>query len=217
MSTVAVFANAVAQLALNAKKVADELLEHLLPLSNSRHDLDLDVRHQMGGILKEGLYPSGQKRLPYGSQVMGDVSEGLGMARTDLHRMVKFHREFPTLAAFKAKHPGVTTWDGVKKVLATTGKAKANSSKRLPTDPALAIWKQIDKQKDALLASFALVPKGSKKEYAEERLPQFQAVSEKFKELLSTCSTDTQNSPVSEPSPKEGDTQQESVLPSSAQ
>jgi len=199
-----------AQQGRDAQTVADQLLRRMLPLWLSRHGLDLSVRHQMGMILKEGLYSSDKKRLPYGGQVMKHVSKALGMSQPDLHRMVKFSREFLTLADFKGKHPSVTTWDGVKKVLTTTGKAKATSSKSHPTDPALAIWDKIDKQRDALMATLALVPQDSKQEYAQERQPKFQAVVEKFQKLLPNSSTVTQNSPVTEPSAEEGTTQLES-------
>jgi hypothetical protein len=199
-----------AQQGRDAQTVADQLLGRMLPLWLSRQSLDLNVRHQMGTILKEGLYPPDQKRLPYGGQVMKHVSKALEMSQPNLHQMVKFSREFLTLADFKAKHPSVTTWDGVKKVLATTSKAKATSSKSHPTDPALAIWTKFDKQRDAIMDTLASVPQGSKQEYAQERQSRVQAIVEEFQKLLSNNSTVTQNSSVTVPSTEEVTTQLES-------
>jgi len=167
-----------------AQQVAEQLLGRMKPLWLKRHGLDMEVRIQMGRMLVERLY-SGQERLPYGSQVMKRVSTGLGISPPDLHRMVKFAREFKDLTTFKAQHPGVTSWDGVKKVLATMNPAKAGSSKGAPQDPTKAIWKRIDKKLTALKADLASVPQGTKKEDAEKRQSEFEAVKEKFNTLLS--------------------------------
>jgi len=178
----------------DAQQVAELLLGRLQPLWLQRHGLDMEVRFQMGKMLWEGLYPSGQDRLPYGSQVMNTVSQRLGICRPDLHRLVKLAREYKDLAAFQAQHPDVTTWDGVKKLLAQTKPAQAGSSKRKPKDPTKAIWQQIDKSLAALKTHLTSLPQGAKKEDAEKRQPEFQAVREKFDALLSNGTTVTSDS-----------------------
>jgi len=175
----------------DAQQLADQLLGRMKPLWLQRHGLDMEVRFKMGRMLFGGLYPSGQERLPYGGQVMKQVSKGLGISPPDLHRMVKFAREFKDLATFQAQHPGVTSWDGVKKVLATMNPAKAGPSKRSPQDPTKTIWKQIDKTLTALKTHLSSVPQGTKREDAEKRQSEFEAVKEKFNTLLSTGTTVT--------------------------
>jgi len=166
------------------QQVAEQLLGRLQPLWLSRQGLDMDVRFQMGRMLWEGLYPSGQDRLPYGSQVMQTVSQRLGICRPDLHRMVKLAREYTDLAAFQAQHPGVTTWDGVKKALAQTKPAQAGSPKRKPTDPAKVVWRRIDKGLKALKQDLASVPHSTKPQDAAKRESAFQSVGAAFQKLL---------------------------------
>jgi hypothetical protein len=168
-----------------AQTMVDQLLGRLQPLWLDRHGLDLEVRFQTGRALLEGLYPSGKERLPYGTQVMNEVGKVLAISRPDLHRMVKFAREFKDLATFQAQHPGVTTWDGVKKVLAANKPVQAGSSTRKPPHPSLSVWKQIDKTLEALKAKLASMPQGSKQEDAAKRLSEFQAIREEFNKLLS--------------------------------
>lgn len=186
--------NLAVQQEKDAQTVAEQLLGRLQPLWLQRHGLDMEVRFQMGRMLWEGLYPSGQDRLPYGSQVMNTLSQRLGVCRPDLHRMVKLAREYKDLTTFQAQHPDVTTWDGVKKLLAHTKPAQASSSKRKPKDPTKAIWKQIDKGLAALKTHLASMPQGAKKEDAEKRQPEFQAIREKFNKLLSNGATVTSDS-----------------------
>jgi hypothetical protein len=168
-----------------AQKLADQLVGLLLPLWLKRHRLDLEVRFETGRALLEGLYPSGKERLPYGGQVMNDVGKALALSPPDLHRMVKFAREFKDLATFQAQHPGVTSWDRVKKILAGNKPVQAGSSKRKPIHPSKLFWKQFDKGLATLKAKLASVPAGSKKEDAEKRMSEFQAVQEQFSKLLS--------------------------------
>jgi hypothetical protein len=166
------------------QQVAEQLLGRIQPLWLKRHGLDMEVRFQMGKMLWEGLYPSGQDRLPYGSQVMNTVSQRLGICRPDIHRMVKLVRVYKDLATFQAQHLDVTTWDGVKKLLAQKP-VKAGPSKRKPADPSKTIWKQIDKGLAALKTHLTSMPNSAKKEDAEKRKPEFQAVREEFNKLLS--------------------------------
>lgn len=178
----------------DAQQLTERLLGQLQPLWLQRQGLDMEVRFQMGRMLWEGLYPSGQDRLPYGSQVMNTVSQRLGICRPDLHRMVKLAREYKDLAAFKAQHPGVTTWDGVKKVLAAKKPAQADSTQCKPTDPSKAIWRRIDKKLFALKADLVSVPHGTKQEHVEQRQAEFQAVREEFEKLLLNGTTVTSDS-----------------------
>jgi len=206
------------QLMQHAQAMTDQLLRRMQPLWLSRHGLDMEVRFKMGRMLWEGLYPSGQDRLPYGSQVMNDVSRGLGICRPDLHRMVKLAREFKDLAAFRAQHPDVTNWDGVKKVLAKMGKANADSSNQSPIDPARVFLKNTHRTLDTLLTNSEKVPSGINPDDGAKCLRKAEAVVEKLRKLLSTDSIATHdNSPTSDPSNKEGDTQLESVELSTAQ
>jgi hypothetical protein len=168
-----------------AQKTTDQLLGLLQPLWLNRHKLDLEVRFQTGRALLEGLYPSGKERLEYGTQVMNEVGKVLAISRLDFHRMVKFAREFKTLATFQTQHPGVTTWDGVKKVLATTKPVQAGSSKRNPPHSSKSVWKQIDKPLATLKATLTSMPQGLKKADVQRRQSEFQAIGEEFNKLLS--------------------------------
>jgi len=168
-----------------AQKMADQLLGLLQPLWLNRHGLDLEVRHKTGRALLEGLYPSGKERLSYGGQVMKQVSKALATSPPDLHRMVKFAREFKDLATFRAKNPGVTTWEGVKEVIATIKPVQAGGSTRKPIDPVKSFWKQIDKPLATLHANLALMPQGLKKEDVEKRQSEAQAICEGLNKLLS--------------------------------
>jgi len=178
----------------DAQQLAGQLLGRLEPLWQKRQGLDMEVRFEMGRMLWEGLYPSGQDRLPYGGQVMNTVSQRLGISPPDLHRMVKFARSYENLAVFKAQHPGVASWDGVKKAIAQPKPAKAGSAKREPKDATKAFWKGFDKKLEALKQDLSSVPQGAKKEDAEKRQPAFQAVREKFIELLSNGTKATSDS-----------------------
>jgi hypothetical protein len=189
----------------NAQTVAEQLLGRMQSLWLKRQGLDMEVRFQMGRMLFERLYPSGQDRLPYGVQVMNTVSQRLGICRPDLHRMVKLVRVYNDLATFQAQHPDVTTWDGTKQVLAARKPAQAGSSKRKPADPSKAIWKQIDKTLAALQTHLGSMPQGTKKEDAEKRQPEFQAVGEKFNTLLSNGTSVTSDSRGTVTSRKRGD------------
>ena len=186
----------------HAKEVAEQLLGHMQPLWFSRQGLDMEVRFQMGKLLWEGLYPSGQDRLPYGSQVMNTVSQRLGICRPDLHRMVKLACEYKDLATFQAQYPDVSTWDGVKKVLAKEKPAQADSSRRNSTDPAKAILKQIDKALSTLKTHLTSVPNSLKREDVEKRQTLFQAVREEFDKLLLNGTTVTSDLQDSNPSRK---------------
>jgi len=196
--------------------MAERLLGQLQPLWLKRHGLDLEVRFETGRTLLGELYSSDLERLPYGRQVMNRVSKGLGLCQPDLHRMVKFARTFKDLASFRAQHPDVTTWDGVKKVLPKTKAAQATSSSRNPKDPSKAIWQRIDKQLSALKADLTSVPQGSKKEDAEKREPIFQAVKEEFQKLLANGSV-TSEVRVTVPSRKGRHKQLDSIPLSTAQ
>jgi hypothetical protein len=169
----------------DAQQLAEQLLGQLQPLWLKRQGLDTEVRFEMGRMLLERLYPSGQDRLPYGGQVMKQVSKGLGISPPDLHRMVKFARSYDDLASFKAQYPDVASWDGVKKAIAQPKPAKADSAKRKPEDASKTFWKRFDKTVDALKQELSSAPKGLKKEDAKKRKPAFEVVREKFNKLLS--------------------------------
>jgi hypothetical protein len=173
-----------------AQQVAEQLLEHLKPLWLSRHRLDLEVRFQTGRALLERLYPAGQERLPYGSQTMLLVSQQLRIAKPDLHRHVKWAREYVSLDNFKAKHPDVTSWDSVKKVLGTTSKAKADSSNQKPTDPVQVFLKNTHRTLDTLLSNSAKVPEGIKPGESAKCIQKAEAAFEKLRVSLSAVTSD---------------------------
>jgi len=180
----------------DAATLDDQLVQDLRQLWQSREKRDLEARHEFGRMLGQRLNTSDQRRQPYGAAVVKRLSEELDVSRTELHRMCKFARLFKTVADLKDACPEAVNWAKVKAELAKHVEANAKPSKRPPKDPSLAIWKRIGRNLDAIKADLALVPDDSKKELVTECQPQFLVVSEKFNKLLSTPTTDVQNSPV---------------------
>jgi len=174
----------------------DQLVQELHEVWKSRDKRDLDARHEFGRKLGQRLNTSDQQRQPYGDAVMKRLSDELGVSRTELHRMCKFARVFKTVAELKAACPEAVNWAKVKEELAKHGEANAKPSKRLPTDPILAIRKRIGRNLDALKADLALVPDDSKQGLVTECQGQFLDVYEKFFEFLKYRRTDMQSSPV---------------------
>jgi hypothetical protein len=185
-------------------KLDNQLLLDLQRLWKSRNTLDLEVRHEFGRLLNLRLNSADKLRQRYGAAIMKRVSEELGVARTELHRMCKFARVFKTVVAFHAVCPKATTWEKVKQELAKYGEAKVPSSQRAPKDPTLTFWQQKVRSLNTVLTDFDKVPPGTKSEDVQPCLQKAEAVVAKLRKQLTTCATDPQDYPVSVPSSAEG-------------
>jgi len=202
---------------IDPERIASELAGSIAPLLQAHNSSEVDVKHQVGTILINRLEPEGRKRLPYGAKVMDSLSGMLDVSRSVLDRARQFARLHPDLNVFKTNHPDARTWEAVKKLLVTTGKAKANSSSQSTLDPASAYWKRYARSLDHLFMKCEQAPSVSNSQLVEECQIRAQALMEKLQARLSTYSTVIQSSPVSDPSPVEGDTQLESLEFSSTQ
>lgn len=94
-----------------------ELLAGLIKLWRAYRRRGLEVRHQTGLRLNQFL-GSPKGRQAYGRSVLKRFSDRTGITQSDLSRMRRFADRFPSLADFRGKHPKVTTWTGVKPLLA---------------------------------------------------------------------------------------------------
>jgi hypothetical protein len=194
------------------KVVASELAGQIQPLLQSLDTSELETKHQIGCILNARLKPAGQKRLPYGGKVMEKLAEELNLSRSSLNRMCQFASQYLTPADFEAKHPNVTTWSQVKVLL-----VKPKAANQRKTDLTRAHLQQCARSLDTYVARFKKSLNGSYANLLGECQHAAQALAEVFQQHLATNSTTPQNSPISEPSTQEGNTQLESVALSTAQ
>jgi hypothetical protein len=198
--------------ASDPQTIASELAERIKPLLQSLDLSELETKHQIGVILNAKLRPVGQKRLPYGGKVMERLAEELDTARSTLNRTSQFASQYPTLADFAAKHPDVTTWSHVKKVL-----VKAKPANQHPTDLTRTHLQQCARSLATYLERFKKGLNGSHANLVSQCQYAAQELTELFQQQLSTRSTATETSPSPEPSDTEGDTQLESAALSTAE
>lgn len=140
----------------------DKLLDQLAKLWSSRHQKDLETRHQTGLILNKRL-GSPEERLPYGGGFIGDASKLLGLTKGELSRMRWFAQHFETLVDFQTEHPDIKTWAGIKELLPTLNPKKDSSGKVRETDPAEAAFRKADRHLEQVLKIFMDInkPKGA--------------------------------------------------------
>jgi len=87
-----------------------------------RHDrYDLALRHQTGKLLNR-FFGKPTHRQAYGDGTMKKAAKQLRRTEVELSQLRRFAFRFKTLAVFKQKHPKVTTWTQVRKLLATARK-----------------------------------------------------------------------------------------------
>jgi len=80
---------------------------------------DLELRHETGAWLNAQHGVHRQRR---GGNVMKDVSERLGILRSELSRMRRFAQHFKSVDDLKAKHPDVKNWTQVRELLCKLSK-----------------------------------------------------------------------------------------------
>jgi len=191
MSDVAVVQTAVENVVKvsDPKAIASELAGRIKPLLSTLDASELDTKHQIGCILNARLKPDGQKRLPYGGKVMERLSEELNIARSTLNRASQFASQFSSLADFAAKHPAVSTWSEVKKVL-----VKPNSANQRSVDLTKTHLQQCARSLTTYLERFSKSLNGSHENLVSECQRAAQTLVEMFQKHLSTA---IQHSPTS--------------------
>jgi len=88
----------------------------------TRHDRDdLALRHATGQLLNR-YFGKPTQRQAWGAGTMKEAAKQLRRTEVELSQLRRFAFRFKTLAAFKRKHPKVTTWTQVRKLLAAPRK-----------------------------------------------------------------------------------------------
>jgi len=86
------------------------------------HDRDdLTLRHETGKLLNR-YFGKPNRRQAYGDGVMKQAAKQLRRTEVELSQLRRFAFRFKTLKVFKQKHPTVTTWTQVRKLLASPRK-----------------------------------------------------------------------------------------------
>jgi len=125
--------------------LADQLLHKLEKLWGKRDAMDLEVRYQVGRLLKDKL---GNRKLrqPYGKGIFTKIAERLGTSRSELTRLRQFAEKFPSLDEFKAKHADASTWKKVKELLPARASTKKAASSGSETGAATVTGRALVKQ-----------------------------------------------------------------------
>jgi hypothetical protein len=88
----------------------------------TRHDRDdLALRHATGQLLNR-YFGKPTQRQAWGAGTMKKAAEQLRRTEVELSQLRRFAFRFQTLKVFKRKHPKVTTWTKVRKLLAAPRK-----------------------------------------------------------------------------------------------
>jgi hypothetical protein len=76
----------------------------------------LEARHALGKLLNAQL-ETAAKRQKYGAQVLKRAAKELGIARSELTRMMQFAKQFADVCELQKQHPGAN-WTLVRQLLA---------------------------------------------------------------------------------------------------
>jgi hypothetical protein len=106
-------------------KISDRWKDH--------YSKDLAIRHETGAFLNRHLGPP-TERLCYGGKVLATVAEQCGTDKTELSRMRWFAHYFKRVEDLESKHPDVTSWTRVRKLLPTLSNDRKSHSASDPSD-----------------------------------------------------------------------------------
>lgn len=116
-----------------------KLLDRLVRLWRSHAERDFETRHQTGRLLNERL-GSPDRRQPQGQRVLKTVAKELGVAESDLNRMMWLAHLFADVAALQQSHPGITNWTRFKEALPSLVPPKGGEARKPAANPSRPVY-----------------------------------------------------------------------------
>lgn len=108
----------------------DVLLDSLRRIWRTHCTRDLEVRHQLGGLLNRKLgVPC--LRQQYGMGTIRRVSKELGLDKSEISRMRRFAAMFPSFDEFVTKHSDMVSWTQVRTELLSNPSRRVTDNRRL--------------------------------------------------------------------------------------